>query len=128
MIAGTDARDCLDRWAAILRRRASTARLPRGIDTVGAKVSYWNDNGAAYWYRTEGGRTVTDTLDATLADLRDRDIPYAAVQLDSWFYPHRTIRPFDTDEWDVPPTGLDRWQARDDILPDGVAALRDTLG
>ena len=128
VIAGTDARECLDRWAEILRRRASTARLPRGIDTVGAKVSYWTDNGAAYWYRTEGGRTVTDTLDATLADLRDRDIPYAAVQLDSWFYPHRTIRPFDTDEWDVPPTGLDRWQARDDILPDGVAALRDTLG
>ena len=50
------------------------------------------------------------------------------MQLDSWWYPHRTIRPFDTDEWDVPPTGLDRWEARDDILPDGIAALRAELG
>jgi len=128
VIAGADARECLDRWAGILRRRAETTRLPRGIDTLGAKVSYWTDNGAAYWYRTEGGRSVTDTLDATLADLRDRAVPYAAVQLDSWFYPHRTIRPFDTDEWDVPPTGLERWQARADILPDGISALRAALG
>ena len=128
VIAGRDARECLDRWAGILRRRANTRRLPRGIDTVGSKVSYWTDNGAAYWYRTEGGRDVTETLRATLTDLRERDIPYAAVQLDSWFYPHRTIRPFDTDEWDVPPTGLERWQARDDILPDGLQALRDVLG
>ncbi|CAN5553573.1 hypothetical protein BH10ACT3_BH10ACT3_22670 [soil metagenome] len=83
VIAGADARECLDRWAAILCRRAGTKRLARGIDRVGSKVSYWTDNGAAYWYRTEGGRDVTQTLEATLADLRDRDIPYDAVQLDS---------------------------------------------
>jgi hypothetical protein len=128
LVAGRDARDCLDRWAGILTRRAGTRRLPRGTDTVGSKVSYWTDNGAAYWYRTEGGRSVTETLRATLADLRERRIPYAAVQLDSWFYPHRSIRPFDTDEWDVPPTGLERWQAREDILPDGLHQLRDELG
>ncbi len=50
------------------------------------------------------------------------------MQLDSWWYPHRTVRPFDTDEWDVPPTGLERWEARDDILGDGIAALRAALG
>lgn len=128
IIAGADARECLDRWAGILTERAGTRRLPRGIDTVGRSVSYWTDNGAAYWYRTEGDRTVTETLVDTLADLRERDVPYDAVQLDSWFYPHHSIRPFDTDEWDVPPTGLERWEARDDILPDGVAALREALG
>ncbi|MHB1139952.1 MAG: hypothetical protein ACYC2O_13435, partial [Microthrixaceae bacterium] len=128
VVAGRDARACLDRWAAILRRRANTRRLPRGIDAVGSKVSYWTDNGAAYWYRTEGDRTVTQTLRATLADLRERDIPYSAVQLDSWFYPHRTIRPFDTEEWDVPPTGLERWHAREDILPDGLHELHRELG
>ncbi len=128
IVAGADARECLDRWAAILSERAGTRRLPRGIDTVGRSVSYWTDNGAAYWYRTEGDRSVTETLVDTLDDLRGRDVPFSAVQLDSWFYPHRSIRPFDTDEWDVPPTGLERWEARDDILPDGVAALREALG
>lgn len=134
VVAGTDPRDCLDRWAAILRARANTARLPRGVDALGSHVSYWTDNGAAYWYRTEaeaegdGRRSVTGTLSATLEDLRERDVPYRSVQLDSWFYPHRSIRPFDTDAWDVPPTGLDRWEARDDILPDGIAELRRELG
>lgn len=128
VVAGTDARDCLDRWAGLLTARANTQRLPRGIDTVGAKVSYWTDNGAAYWYRTEGGRSVTDTLVDTVDDLRARDVPFGAVQLDSWFYPHRVVRPFDTDQWDVPPTGLVRWEARDDILPDGIHELRQRLG
>jgi hypothetical protein len=133
VVAGVDARDCLDRWARLLTARAGTRRLPRGIDVVGSHVSYWTDNGAAYWYRTEAHqdgtpRSVTETLVATLQDLRDRDVPYGAVQLDSWWYPHRTVRPFDTDEWEVPPTGLDRWEARDDILPEGISALRDALG
>lgn len=145
VIAGADARECLDRWAAILTDRAGTSRLPRGIDALGSHVSYWTDNGAAYWYRTEpaadgdgaagggsgagnGRRSVTETLVDTLDDLREREVPFRSVQLDSWFYPHRTIRPFDTEAWDVPPTGLDRWQARDDILPDGISALRDALG
>ena len=134
VVGGTDARDCLDRWAALLTTRAGTQRLPRGIDSLGSHVSYWTDNGAAYWYRTapapegDGRRSVTETLTATLADLRDRDVPYRSVQLDSWWYPHRTIRPFDTDAWDVPPTGLDRWEARDDIHPEGITALRRELG
>ncbi len=128
VVAGADARECLDAWAAILVERAATPRLPRGIDALGSHVSYWTDNGAAYWYRTEGERDVTATLVDTLGDLRDRDVPHRAVQLDSWWYPHRTVRPFDTDEWDVPPTGLERWEARDDILGDGIAALRAALG
>lgn len=133
IVGGSDARDCLDRWAGMLVRRAGTRRLPRGIDALGSHVSYWTDNGAAYWYRTQPHadgtkRSVTETLVDTLADLRSRDVPFRAVQLDSWWYPHRTVRPFDTEEWEVPPTGLDRWEAREDILPDGIAALRDALG
>ena len=42
---------------------------------------------------------------ATVDDLRARDVPFGTVQLDSWFYPHATLRPFDTDEWVVPPSG-----------------------
>jgi hypothetical protein len=38
------------------------------------------------------------------------------------------LRPFDTEEWVVPPTGLMRWEPRDDILPDGIAGLRAALG
>ena len=65
---------------------------------------------------------------AAVDDLRARDVPVGTVQLDSWWYPHEVLRPFDTDEWEVPPTGLLRWEARDDILPEGIDDLAEALG
>jgi hypothetical protein len=61
-------------------------------------------------------------------DVRHRGVVLGAVQLDSWFYPHATLRPFDTDEWEVPPTALLAWEERADVLPDGIADLRRRLG
>jgi len=128
LVAGNGMRDCLDRWAALVRARHRTVRLPRDADALAHRVSYWTDNGAAYWYATEPGHDTASTLEATLADLRDRNVPVHAVQLDSWWYPHDVARPFGTDAWDVPPTGLVRWEPRDDVLPAGIAALRARLG
>jgi hypothetical protein len=121
-------RDALDEWGAELRWGYATVRPGRYADQLNRRPSYWTDNGAAYWYRTEGDRSVTHTLVATVDDLRARGVPFGTVQLDSWFYPHQTLRPFDTKEWLVPPSGLMDWDARTDILPGGVGALRDALG
>ena len=121
-------RACLERWAALLRERYGTVRRGRYADALARKPSYWTDNGAAYWYRTEPGRDVPGTLEAVVQDLRARDVPFGTVQLDSWFYPHQVLRPFDTEEWVVPPTGLIEWEARDDILPDGISSLAERLG
>jgi hypothetical protein len=124
VVTGGGPRECLERWATLLPRRARS----RYADVSLRTPTYWTDNGAAYWYRTEPGHDVPGTLAATVADLRARAIPVGAVQLDSWFYPHEVLRPFDTDDWVVPPTGMMRWEAREDILPDGIAALRARLG
>ena len=115
----------IDRWVAML---PSQPRPTRHADALGRRLSYWTDNGASYWYRTEPGHTVTSGLAATLDDLRVRGIPVESVQVDSWWYPHEVLRPFDTDEWVVPPTGMMRWEPRADVLPDGLAALRRALG
>jgi hypothetical protein len=114
----------LDRWAALVDRRARS----RDGDALATRPSYWTDNGAAYWYKTEPGHGVTSGLAATVVDLAARGIPVGAVQLDSWWYPHEVLRPFDTDDWVVPPTGMLRWEARDDVLPDGMASLVEALG
>jgi hypothetical protein len=128
LIGGTGPRDCLRQYGALVRERAATRRPTRDAVELGRSVSYWTDNGAAYWYRTEPDADTTSTLRSTIDDLRDRAIPIGAVQLDSWWYPHEVLRPFNTDEWEVPPTGLIRWEPREDVLPDGVAALRDAIG
>ena len=126
--AGASARACIERWGALIRRRAGAARPTRYADVLGSRPSYWTDNGAAYWYRTEPGSDVPGTLAAVVDDLDARGIPVGAVQLDSWFYPHEVTRPFDTEEWVVPPSGLLAWEPRHDVLPEGVGPLREALG
>ena len=128
VIAGGGARDCFARWAALLRASSGVAAPARDSDTLGTRLSYWTDNGSAYWYRTEPGLDPASTVVAAVDDLEARGLPVAAVQLDSWWYPHEVLRPFDTDEWVVPPSGMVRWEPRDDVLPDGIGALRERLG
>jgi hypothetical protein len=129
VLAGTDGpRRCLDRWGSVLLERAGTVRPGRWADALASRPSYWTDNGAAYWYRTEPGHDAAGSVVAAVQDLRERGVPIGTVQLDSWFYPHVELRPFDTDEWVVPPSALVAWEARPDVLPDGVADLRARLG
>lgn len=124
IFGGHSPRALLHQWAALVPR---AARLPVDHDTLGRSVSYWTDNGAAYWYRTEPPRSVTETVVDAVASVEAAGVPIGAVQLDSWFYPHQVLRPFDTDEWVVPPTGLVEWAPRTDILPDGFGPLTAAL-
>jgi hypothetical protein len=128
VIAGDGARDCFARWAALLRDRSGVAAPRRDRDALGTRLSYWTDNGSAYWYRTEPGSDVASTVVNAVDDLEARGLPVGSVQLDSWWYPHEVLRPFDTDEWVVPPSGMVRWEPREDVLPDGIAPLRERLG
>jgi hypothetical protein len=128
VIACSSARDCYARWARLLRARSGVPAPRRDADTLGTRLSYWTDNGSAYWYRTEPGLDPAATVVAAVDDLEAHGIRVGSVQLDSWWYPHEVLRPFDTDEWVVPPSGMVRWEPRADVLPEGVGALRERLG
>ena len=127
--AGHGIRAVTEEWGAQLQRLRGTRRLSRYHDAVVAQPSYWTDNGAAYWYRTAPGRDMGETLSAVLDGLRETSVPFEAVELDSWFYPHAVLRPVsDETPETVPPTGTLAWQPREDVLPEGVPALRERLG
>jgi hypothetical protein len=128
VIAGNGARDCYARWARLLRANSGVDAPARDADTLGTRLSYWTDNGSAYWYRTAPGLDPASTVVAAVDDLEARGVRVGSVQLDSWWYPHEVLRPFDTDEWVVPPSGMVRWEPRADVLPDGIGALRERLG
>jgi hypothetical protein len=127
VIAGDGARECFAIWARLLRAASNVAAPARDADTLGTRLSYWTDNGSAYWYRTEPGLDSASTVVAAVDDLEARGLPIGAVQLDSWWYPHEVLRPFDTDEWVVPPSGMTQWEPRPDVLPDGMRALCERL-
>ena len=124
VLSGDSPRALLERWADLV---TVPERHPVDHDALGRAVSYWTDNGAAYWYRTEPPRTVTETLRDAVASVGSTGVPIGSLQLDSWFYPHETTRPFDTEEWVVPPSGLLDWAPREDILPDGIGPVRDAV-
>jgi hypothetical protein len=126
---GEGPRGLLSSWANTLRRRHQTIRPSRYADEGLAKLSYWTDNGAAYWYRSEPGLSIPETLERVSASLREESIPVGAFQLDSWFYPHQVSRPLNAKGEDaVPPTGMVVWEPREDILPAGIPELRARLG
>ncbi len=128
VIAGGGPRECFATWARLLRSASGVPAPRRDADILGTRLSYWTDNGSAYWYRTAPGLDPASTVVAAVDDLEARGLPVGAVQLDSWWYPHEVLRPFDTDEWVVPPSGMVRWEPRADVLPDGIPALRERLG
>lgn len=128
VLAARGPRAALDAWGRMLLDAARTVRPGRWSDALGSCPSYWTDNGSAYWYKTEPGSDVADSVVAAVDDLRANGVPIGAVQLDSWFYPHAELRPFNTEEWVVPPSALTTWDVRDDALPAGIAALRERLG
>lgn len=129
LFAAAGPRAALDALGALLLRRAGLARPSRYADDGVGKLSYWTDNGSVYYYRTEPGEDYTTTLERTVVALREAGVPIASVQLDSWFYPHETLRPVSAEGAAVvPPTGMMRWEPREDLFPEGFARLRERLG
>jgi hypothetical protein len=122
-------RAALDTWLGELRRRHNTVRPSRYADTGLARLSYWTDNGAYYYYRTEPDTDYVTTLERAVGDCEARGIPIGLVQIDSWFYPHEQLRPVSAEGAPiVPPSGMLRWEPREDLFPDGFGDLQRRLG
>lgn len=127
---GRSVAEVIERWGAEIQAAAGTVRPGRDADPLLTHLSYWTDNGAAYWYRTEPGQDLTTTLVAKIDELDQLGLPVRSVELDSWFYRHEISRPVSEVGYldEVPPTGMMSWTPRDDVLPDGVDGLRRALG
>ncbi len=124
------ATEAFERWGTEVTTRAGTRRADPSVDPVTSKLSYWTDNGAAYWYRTEPGQDLASTLEAKMAELDELGVTIGAVELDSWFYPHEIGRQVAEVGYldEVPPTGMLSWTPRPDVLPAGIPDLARRLG
>ena len=124
--------EVLDAWGRAMRG----PRRRRAANPITSHLSYWTDNGAAYWYRTEAGRTigasVAEAVEALVAD----GVPVHGVELDSWCYVHEVPRPIAEIGYpeEVPPSGLMVWEPRPDAFDpppagrDPIEAFADRLG
>lgn len=131
IIAGDSPRALIEQWGARIRDLAGV--VPRGpySDICMSNLSMWTDNGSAYWYRKEPGKDLPQSLELVVSSLRKNNVPIAAIELDSWFYPHQVTRNISEIGYldVVPPTGMIRWEPRQDVLGlGGITALRRRLG
>lgn len=123
----------LDAWRGDIGVDARP-ELPPNRNPLSTHLSYWTDNGAAYWYRTERNRTIAESVVDAIERLRADDVPVRAIELDSWFYPHTTLRPITEIGYpeEVPPTGMSTWSARPDAYPptvgDPLVEMSESLG
>jgi hypothetical protein len=115
---GASATEVLERWARDLGGGTAPRRRSLGANPLTSHLSYWTDNGAAYWYRTEPGRTIGASVAEVVRRLRDEGVPVHAVELDSWFYRHEIPRPIAEIGYpeEVPPTGMLEWRPRPDAF------------
>lgn len=119
-VEGQGLRATLRRWGDVMLADRGRIRHDRYADVGLSYLGYWTDNGAYYYYKTEGDRNEQDTLLDVKADADARGIPYGYFQLDSWWY-FKEPRPGH-------PGGLVEWAPQPEMFPDGLAAFQERLG
>ena len=98
------------------------AQAANDADPILAKVGYWTDNGATYYYKYEPSLGYEKTLLAIRDEFLEKGVPLGYMQLDSWFYPkgaHADWKKFD---------GIYEYVADKNLFPDGLKAFQQQLG
>jgi hypothetical protein len=102
-------------WGDLILAESGKTREASMQDPSVQYLAYWTDNGAYYYYLTEPQKNYEQTLLDVAADSTAAKIPYHFYQLDSWWY------------YKGKDGGVSKWDARPDVFPDGLAALRSKL-
>ena len=113
-------------WGAALL--AQSGKTPAGTesDVTMAKLGYWTDNFATYYYNYDKSRGYTGTLQAVKDDFTAHGLPLGYLQLDSWWYPKGS-----SDTWQGNGTlrgGEYVYRAAPDLFPNGLAAFGKQIG
>ncbi len=111
-----------DTWGSALANLQGKALFPHDTDPILAKLGYWTDNGATYYYKYEPSLGYEKTLLAIRDEFVEKGVPLGYMQLDSWFYPkgaHADWKKFD---------GIYEYVADKNLFPDGLRSFQQRLG
>jgi len=123
LVVGSAPNQTLEAWGTALTALHGKPRPANDADLVLARLGYWTDNGASYYYRDEPSLGYAGTLLATTADLRQRGVGLGYLQLDSWWYPKGPHA-----RWDDGSGGIWRYVPAPELFPDGLAAFQHAVG
>ena len=112
-----------DTWGQALTSLYGKTRPPNDADASLKKAGYWTDNGATYYYHTEGSMNYEQTLAAVKANFDKLGIGIGYVQLDSWFYPKGP-----TALWSNNGQGIYQYVAATPPFASGLARFQQNIG
>jgi hypothetical protein len=114
-------------WGSALLALGGKQPPANDANVVLAKLGYWTDNGARYYYKFESQLGYAGTLLAVRDQFKKLGVPLGYMQLDSWWYPKGVNA-----RWDSAGSALldgeHTYRADKDLFPDGLAAFQKSLG
>jgi hypothetical protein len=105
-------------WGDLLLGRSGKKRTPPDADLTISTLGWWSDNGAYYYYNSEVGRTMQDTVVDALAYWADLSLPTRHVMYDSWWYWKECSPGEKNNTWLNCKGAVELWEPRDDVFPD----------
>jgi hypothetical protein len=114
-------------WGSALLALGGKLRAANDANVVLAKLGYWTDNGARYYYRFDPQLGYAGTLLAVRDQFTKLGVPLGYMQLDSWWYPKGMNARWDSVSSALP-DGEYTYQADKEVFPDGLVAFQQSLG
>jgi hypothetical protein len=114
-------------WGSALLALGGKQRPANDANVVLAKLGYWTDNGARYYYKFDPKLGYAGTLLAVRDQFNKLGVPLGYMQLDSWWYPKGANARWDSVSSALP-DGEYTYRADKELFPDSLAAFEQTLG
>ncbi|MEQ0562368.1 CBM35 domain-containing protein [Amycolatopsis sp. NEAU-NG30] len=120
---GTSINKVYDTWGHALTSWSGKHRPAQNASPTLAKLGYWTDNGAAYYYKFDNALGYQGTLQAVQQDWRRKGLPMGNLQIDSWWYPKGPNK-----SWQDKQDGQYQLTADPTLFPQGLAAFQKSVG
>jgi hypothetical protein len=114
-------------WGSALLALGGKQRPADDENVVLAKLGYWTDNGARYYYKFDPQLDYARTLLAIRDEFTRLGVPLGYMQLDSWWYPKGMNARWNSLSAALP-DGERTYRADKELFPDGLAAFQQALG
>jgi hypothetical protein len=114
-------------WGSALLSLGGKQRPANDANVVLAKLGYWTDNGARYYYKFDPQLGYAGTLLAVRDQFNKLGVPLGYMQLDSWWYPKGVNARWNSASSALP-DGEHTYRADKELFPDGLAAFQQSLG
>ena len=118
IVAGSGVNDTVMAFGDLLLAKSGKHRTRPDADLIISTLGYWTDNGAFYYYLSEVGKTMQQTVLDVLAYWKQLALPVRHLMYDSWWY-WKECGGSSTNTWLNCRGAMELWEPRNDVFPDG---------